>query len=98
MGSTAEMKKALKGSGGSSAPEPSAPSLPRAAYPAYCSIPDWGYISGMGRRKTYDAIATGVLRAKKFGASTLVDVQHGLAVMECLPNANFKPMKRQQAA
>jgi hypothetical protein len=39
----------------------------------------------MSRAGTYRKLAEGVLRAKKLGKITLIDVQHGLAYMDGLP-------------
>jgi hypothetical protein len=86
MGSTVEMKKALKGSG-QAGPEP-----------AFCSIDDWCVISGMGRRWTYDAIGRGVLRAVKCGSRTLIDVPHGLDYMRSLPPAQIRPLRQKEPA
>ena len=63
-----------------------------AAYPAFATIDRWGDLSGMSRRKTYDEIARGNLRAVKNGKRTLIDVPHGLAFMRGLPPAEFKIM------
>jgi len=58
-------------------------------------IPKWGKIStwcaltDWGRTKTYQAIADGVLRAKKFDKTTLIDIEHGLGVIESLPDAQI---------
>jgi hypothetical protein len=41
----------------------------------------------MGRSSTYKAIARGFLRAVKFGDTTLIDVDHGLAQIASLPSA-----------
>jgi hypothetical protein len=83
MGLTEEMKKALKGAG--------------AITPAFATITNWGVISGMGRRSTYDAIGRGNLRAIKCGSRTLVDVPHGLAYLRSLPPAKIRAPKHKQA-
>lgn len=57
---------------------------------AYACIADWACISGMGRSATYEAIGAGYLVARKLGSSTLIDVQHGLAWLNSLPQANIR--------
>jgi excisionase family DNA binding protein len=37
------------------------------------SVPDFCRVYGIGRSKTYELIAAGVLEAKKVGAKTLID-------------------------
>lgn len=69
-----------------------------AAYPAFATMDRWKDLTGMSRRKTYDEIARGNLRAIKSGKRTLVDVQHGLAFMRSLPLAEFKVMERPKQA
>lgn len=59
------------------------------AHPAYVSVADWCALSGMGRTKTYEALADSHLRAVKLGAKTLIDVQHGLAWLASLPAARI---------
>ena len=56
-----------------------------AQYPAFCTIQQWIDISGIGRSKTYELIASGKLTARKLGSRTLVDVQQGLAYLNALP-------------
>jgi hypothetical protein len=87
MGLMNEMKKALKGSG-SPGPEP-----------AFSSISDWGVISGMSRRTTYDELGNGNLKAIKLGKKTLIDVDHGLTWLRSRPAAVIRaPRPRQQTA
>ena len=57
--------------------------------PKYCSIADWGAISGMSRSTTYEALGRGDLRAIKLGVRTLIDVEHGLGYLKSLPIAEF---------
>lgn len=77
-------------------PEPStikdAPS-----WPAYAPIEEWGRISGLSRRVTYDLLGTGELRAIKRSRSTLVDVQHGLAYLRSLPAAKIRAPRKAAA-
>lgn len=62
--------------------------------PRLAPIPRWCAISGMSRSGTYDALARGQLRAKKLGGKTLIDVPHGLAWLESLPDATFRAPKK----
>lgn len=68
---------------------------------AFASIADWSRISGMGRSSIYEALGGGNLRARKVGARTLIDVQHGLAWLNSLPRATIRPhganSRKQQA-
>ena len=54
--------------------------------PAFAPIDGWMAISGMGRRAVYAALDRGDLRAKKMGARTMIDVEHGLAWLRALPD------------
>ena len=58
--------------------------------PAFATIAGWCAYTGMSRTGTNDALARGDLRAKKLGTRTLIDVQHGLAWLQSLPDAAFK--------
>lgn len=60
-------------------------------FPAYATVPEWCRLSGVGRSTTYELLGTGVLRAKKLGARTLIDVAHGLAWLDTLPAATVRP-------
>jgi hypothetical protein len=60
----------------------------------YCTIEDWIFISGMGRRVTYDALGRGDLKAVKVGKRTLINCEAGLAWMAAQPAAVIKPMRR----
>jgi hypothetical protein len=62
--------------------------------PKYCSIADWGVISGMSRSSTYEALGDGRLKAVKLGVRTLIDVEHGLAYLAALPAADIRPCHR----
>lgn len=53
----------------------------------FCSIKDWSALSGIQRSSTYEMLADGRLKAKKFGAKVLIDVEHGLAFIRDLPPA-----------
>jgi hypothetical protein len=55
----------------------------------FCSIKDWTKISAIGRSSTYQMLADGRLKAKKFGAKVLIDVPAGLAFIASLPDAQF---------
>src|SRR5690348_15981175 len=55
--------------------------------PIFCKIKLWCAISGMGRSSTYEAIASGFLRAVKLNNTTLVDVEFGLTQLAKLPSA-----------
>ena len=46
-------------------------------HPAYATVPEWCRLSGVGRSTTYGLLGAGLLRAKKLGARTLIDVVHG---------------------
>lgn len=58
--------------------------------PQFARIRVWTVLSGMGRSTTYKRIAAGDLRAVKCGASTLIDVPHGLAYIRALPEAKIR--------
>ena len=60
-------------------------------FPAYATIPEWCRLSGVGRSSTYAALGAGLLRARKLGARTLIDVAHGLAWLDTLPMAAVRP-------
>ncbi len=68
-----------------------APSNGQTAYPAFATVDRWCDISGLGRTVTFEALGRGDLRAKKAGARTLIDVQHGLAYLKNLPDASIRP-------
>jgi hypothetical protein len=59
----------------------------RTARRKYAMIANWCKITGMSRTGTYEAIGRGDMRAIKLGARTLIDVEHGLAWMDALPQA-----------
>jgi hypothetical protein len=44
----------------------------------------------MSRAAVYDALSRGDLRARKLGARTLIDVQHGLAWIDSQPEADIR--------
>jgi hypothetical protein len=52
----------------------------------------------MGRRATYDRLASGELHAVKVGSRTLIDVDAGLTWLRSLPLAQIKPQQKRQAA
>jgi hypothetical protein len=67
--------------------------------PKFATIEVWGTISGMSRRVTYQKLGTGVLKAIKVGARTLIDVDSGLAWMRTLPPAKIRaPRERRRVA
>lgn len=66
--------------------------------PAFALIERWCEISGMSRRVTYEELGKGHLRAVKRGASTLVDVQHGIAWLRSLPLAKIRPPSPRKTA
>lgn len=62
--------------------------------PKYAPIkPDWCAISGMSRRKTYEELGNGNLKAIKVGTRTLIDVEAGLAWLRTLPAAQIRPSR-----
>lgn len=67
--------------------------IPRAGiqHPARATINDWCKLSGMGRSATYEALGRGDLHAVKLGSRVLIDVPHGLAWLDSLPQANIRP-------
>jgi excisionase family DNA binding protein len=76
-------------------PQPFTVSEPQAL--AY-SIPAASKVSGVGRSKLYEAIASGALRVRKNGAKNLIlrdDLQHWL---QSLPTAAPSPKPRLIAA
>jgi hypothetical protein len=46
-------------------------------------------ISGLGRTQVYQLLAARRLRGKKAGKRTLIDVPHGLAAVEAMPDAEI---------
>jgi hypothetical protein len=54
--------------------------------PAFAPIDVWCTISGLGRRVTYELLNAGHLKAIKRGASTLIDVDHGIAYLKSNPD------------
>ncbi len=66
--------------------------------PRYGSIERWVEESGVGRRKTYDMLAAGQLRAVKNGKRTLVDFDHGFDYLRSLPPAVIRPQSRSKTA
>jgi hypothetical protein len=46
-------------------------------------------ISGLGRTTIYQLLAAKVLRGKKVYGRTLIDVPHGLAAIEAMPDAEI---------
>lgn len=65
--------------------------------PKFATIEDWGTISGMSRRVTYEKLGTGELKAIKVGGRTLIDVEAGLAWLRSLPPPKIRaPRDRQQ--
>jgi hypothetical protein len=78
------------------APTPSAAETPR---PAFCTIDNWLFMSGMGRRSTYAELGRGNLKAVKIGARTLIDVEFGMAWLRSRPAAVIRaPRDRQSVA
>ncbi len=47
-------------------------------YPEYAKVSQWCRLSGMGRTRTYEAIARRELTAVKLDSSTLIHVPSGL--------------------
>jgi hypothetical protein len=63
------------------------------------TIKQWNGASGFGNTTTYQWIAAGKLRAKKAGRRTLIDIEHGLKVIEALPDADIRlPNSRKSVA
>jgi hypothetical protein len=48
----------------------------------------------MGRTRTYEEAGKGNLRIIKVGGRSLVDVPHGLAWLDSLPEAKISPSRR----
>ena len=59
--------------------------------PQYAPVSKWVEISGVSRSSTYVALGRGQLRAKKMGKTLLIDVPHGLAYLDSLPEAKIRP-------
>ena len=55
----------------------------------YAPLRDWFVISGMRRTATYEALGRGDLRAKKLNNRLLINVPHGLAYIDSLPEAKI---------
>jgi hypothetical protein len=60
----------------------------------YVKIPVWCSMTDTSRRKTYDLLGRGALKAIKVGTATLIDVEHGLAFLRSLPPAEFASPRR----
>lgn len=45
----------------------------------------------MTETRTYDLLAIGLLRAKKLGGCTLIDVKHGIHYLHSLPDYRTRP-------
>jgi hypothetical protein len=60
--------------------------------PQYAPVSRWVDISGVSRSSTYVALGRGQLRAKKLGKTLLIDVPHGLAYLDSLPQAKIRPV------
>lgn len=60
-----------------------------APLPAFAPVNDWCSISGLSRSRTYTLLGEGVLKAKRLGGRTLIDVRFGLAWLAALPDAEF---------
>lgn len=55
----------------------------------YSSVPEACRIIGISRSELYRKLAAGVLRAKKCGTKTLVDIPHALEWIRSLPDAEI---------
>jgi hypothetical protein len=53
--------------------------------PRFVSIDHWVAVTSVKRTTTFALIAKGILRAHKLGARTLIDLDHGLAMIAALP-------------
>ena len=58
--------------------------------PRYAPIQQWCALSGMGRTRTYEEAGNGNIRIIKVGRKSLVDVPHGLAWLDMLPEAKLR--------
>lgn len=63
------------------------------SYPAYAKPDAFASITGLGRRKIYEMLGEGQLKAVKCGAATLIDVKHGLSVLSSMPAAKIRAPK-----
>jgi hypothetical protein len=64
--------------------------------PKFATIEDWGVISGMRRRVTYEKLGSGDLKAIKCGARTLIDVEHGLTYLRSLPPVKIRASRQRE--
>ena len=62
----------------------------RQRLPRYAPVPDWCALSGVGRTVTYELIGAGRLKAIKLGSRTLIDVWHGIEMLDALPSAEIR--------
>jgi hypothetical protein len=53
----------------------------------FYTIPEWKRLAKCGFTKTYELIANGQLKAKKFGTTTLIDGPSARALLASLPDA-----------
>jgi hypothetical protein len=57
--------------------------------PAFASISDFAIISGISRSSIYSLLGEKKLKAVKFGAKVLVDVEYGLSMIRNLLEPNI---------
>lgn len=62
--------------------------------PFYAPIPRWVLLSGLGRTKTYELMASGILPTRKVGKRTPIDIRAGLAWLENQPSAQIRMTKK----
>ena len=66
--------------------------------PKFGTLKTWMAFSGMGRTTSYTWLGQGRLRAIKVGNRTLVDIEHGLGVLDALPRAEIRVGRPRKAA
>lgn len=66
----------------------------RREYPKYATIKDAPNFLGIQRSKIYELAGRGKLKIIKVGNRSLVDMDHALAWMATLPEAQISPVYR----
>jgi hypothetical protein len=54
--------------------------------PAWGPIETWCWVAGMSRKRTYELLGLGHLRAKRLGGRTIIDIRGGMQYMQSLPD------------
>ena len=58
--------------------------------PRFAPVRTWCKLSGIGKTRSYELMATGQIPTRKIGSSTLIDIPAGLAWIDSQPAAQLK--------